>query len=52
MEVMLDPVSRAPANAPLEDEGISEDEERAVSKAARVAQAQQAHPRTSECAPS
>jgi hypothetical protein len=33
MEVMLDPVSRAVANAPLEDEEISEDEERAVAEA-------------------
>jgi hypothetical protein len=33
MEVMLDPVSRALANAPLEDEEISEDEERAVAEA-------------------
>lgn len=30
MEVMLDPVSRALANAPPEDEEISEEEERAV----------------------
>jgi hypothetical protein len=30
MEVMLDPVSRALADAPLEDEEISEEEERAV----------------------
>jgi hypothetical protein len=33
MEVMLDPVSRALANAPLEDEEISEEEERAVAEA-------------------
>src|SRR5271168_4089238 len=33
MEVMLDPVSLALANAPLEDEEISEDEERAVAEA-------------------
>jgi hypothetical protein len=33
MEVMLDPVSRALANAPLEDEEISENEERAVAEA-------------------
>jgi hypothetical protein len=33
MEVMLDPVSRALANAPLEDEEISEDEEHAVAEA-------------------
>jgi hypothetical protein len=32
-EVMLDPVSLALANAPLEDEDISEDEERAVAEA-------------------
>jgi hypothetical protein len=30
MEVMLDPLSRRLANAPLEDEEISEEEERAV----------------------
>ena len=30
MEVMLDPLSRKLANAPLEDEEISEEEERAV----------------------
>jgi hypothetical protein len=39
MEVMLDPVSRKLANAPIEDEEISEDEE----QAARVVEAQQAH---------
>jgi len=33
MEVMLDPASRALVNAPLEDEEISEDEERAVAEA-------------------
>jgi hypothetical protein len=33
MEVMLDPVSRALANAPFEDEEINEDEERAVGEA-------------------
>lgn len=33
MEVMLDPLSRTLANAPLEDEEISEDEERAVAEA-------------------
>lgn len=33
MEVMLDPLSRKLANAPLEDEEISEDEERAVAEA-------------------
>jgi hypothetical protein len=33
MEVMLDPVSGALANAPLEDEEISEKEERAVAEA-------------------
>jgi hypothetical protein len=33
IEVMLDPVSRALANAPPEDEEISEDEERAVAEA-------------------
>lgn len=32
MEVMLDPVSRALANAPLEDEEISEDENQAVAR--------------------
>lgn len=32
MEVMLDPVSRALANAPLEDEEIGEEEERAVAE--------------------
>ena len=32
MEVMLDPVSRALANAPPEDEEISEEEERAVAE--------------------
>lgn len=30
LEAMLDPVDRAIANAPLEDEAISEEEERAV----------------------
>jgi hypothetical protein len=33
MEVMLDPVSRALANAPVDDEPITEEEERAVAKA-------------------
>lgn len=33
MEVMLDPVSRKLANAPIEDEEISEDEEQAVAEA-------------------
>jgi len=33
MKVMLDPVSRATANAPVEDEVIGEDEERAVAEA-------------------
>ena len=33
MEVMLDPVSRALANAPPEDEEISEEEERSVAEA-------------------
>jgi hypothetical protein len=33
MEVMLDPVSRALASAPLEDEEISDNEERAVAEA-------------------
>ncbi len=33
MEVMLDPASRALANAPLEDEEVSEDEEHAVAEA-------------------
>jgi uncharacterized protein (DUF2336 family) len=33
MEVMLDPLSRKLANAPLEDEEISEEEERAVAEA-------------------
>lgn len=32
LEVMLDPVSRALANAPYEDEPISEEEERAVAE--------------------
>jgi hypothetical protein len=32
MEVMLDPVSRALADAPLEDEEISEEEEKAVAQ--------------------
>ncbi len=32
MEVMLDPVSRALANAPLEDEEISAEEEQAVAE--------------------
>ena len=32
LEVMVDPVSRALANAPLEDEEISEEEERAVAE--------------------
>ena len=33
LEAMLDPVSRALANAPLDDEPISEEEERGVAKA-------------------
>jgi hypothetical protein len=33
MEVMLDPVSRKLASAPLEDEEIGEEEERAVAEA-------------------
>jgi hypothetical protein len=33
LEAMLDPVSRALANAPIEDEEISEEEERAVAEA-------------------
>jgi len=33
MEVMLDPLSRKLANAPQEDEEISEEEERAVAEA-------------------
>jgi hypothetical protein len=33
MEVMLDPLSRRLANAPLEDEEISAEEERAVAEA-------------------
>ena len=33
MEVMLDPLSRKLANAPLEDEEISEEEELAVAEA-------------------
>jgi hypothetical protein len=32
MEVMLDPVSRALANAPIDDEPITEEEERAVAE--------------------
>jgi hypothetical protein len=32
VETMLDPMSRALANAPLEDEEISEEEERAVAE--------------------
>ena len=32
LETMLDPASRALANAPLEDEEISEEEERAVAE--------------------
>jgi hypothetical protein len=32
LETMLDPMSRALANAPLEDEEISEEEERAVAE--------------------
>jgi hypothetical protein len=32
MEVMLDPLSRKLANAPLEEEEITEDEERAVAE--------------------
>jgi len=33
LETIVDPVAAALANAPLEDEEISEDEERAVSEA-------------------
>jgi hypothetical protein len=33
MEVMLDPLSRKLANAPMEDEEIGEEEERAVAEA-------------------
>jgi len=33
MEVMLDPLSRKLANVPVEDEEISEEEERAVAEA-------------------
>ncbi len=33
LETMLDPVSRALANAPMEDEEISEEEEQAVAEA-------------------
>ncbi len=33
LETMLDPVSRAVANAPVEDEEIGEEEERAVAEA-------------------
>jgi len=33
MEVMLDPVSRALANAPIDDEPVTEEEERAVAEA-------------------
>ncbi len=33
LETMLDPVSRALANAPMEDEEIGEEEERAVAEA-------------------
>lgn len=33
LEVMLDPVSRALANAPFDDEPITEEEERAVAEA-------------------
>jgi len=33
LEAMLDPVSRALANAPIEDEEISDDEQRAVAEA-------------------
>ena len=33
LEVMLDPVAHAIANAPIEDEEISEEEERAVAEA-------------------
>ena len=33
LEAMLDPVSRALANAPLDDEPISEEEERGVAEA-------------------
>lgn len=33
LEAMLDPVSRALANAPLDDEPITEEEERAVAEA-------------------
>ena len=32
LEVMLDPVSATPANVPVEDEEISEEEERAVAE--------------------
>jgi hypothetical protein len=33
LEAMLDPVSRALANAPIDDEPVAEDEERAVAEA-------------------
>ena len=33
MEVMLDPVSRALANAPVDDEPVTEEEERTVAEA-------------------
>lgn len=33
LEAMLDPVSRALANAPLDDEPVTEEEERAVAEA-------------------
>jgi hypothetical protein len=33
LEVMVDPVSRALANAPIDDEPITEEEERAVAEA-------------------
>jgi hypothetical protein len=33
MEVMLDPVSRALANAPIDDEPVTEEEERTVAEA-------------------
>jgi hypothetical protein len=39
MEVMLDPVSRKLASAPLEDAEMGEEEERAASESARVEQA-------------
>ena len=33
LEVMVDPVSRALANAPIDDEPVTEEEERAVAAA-------------------